>query len=306
MTLVFSHSACIEHEPGPGHPERPARLRAVIDALEVEEFQNLEWQSAPEAAIDTIALAHPKALVEEVLRAVPVAGHVHLDADTAMSPRSGEAARRGVGAAVAAVDAVMDGARNAFCATRPPGHHAESVRPMGFCLFNNIVIAAQHAREKHGLRRIAVMDFDVHHGNGTQHMFEDDRDLLYASTHQMPLYPGTGSRAERGVGNIFNAPLAPYSGSAEFRKAVTEVILPALAAFKPELLLISAGFDAHEDDPLANLRLQESDYAWVTGELMQIATAHSGGRVVSVLEGGYDLKALAASASAHVRTLLSA
>jgi acetoin utilization deacetylase AcuC-like enzyme len=306
MTLVFSHSACIEHEPGPGHPERPARLKAVIDALEVEEFQNLEWQSAPEATVDTIALAHPKALVEEVLRAVPVAGHVHLDADTAMSPRSGEAARRGVGAAVAAVDAVMDGARNAFCATRPPGHHAESVRPMGFCLFNNVVVAARHAREKHGLQRIAVVDFDVHHGNGTQHMFEDDRDLLYASTHQMPLYPGTGSRGERGVGNIFNAPLAPYSGSAEFRKAVTEVILPALAAFKPDLLLISAGFDAHEDDPLANLRLHESDYAWITAELMQVAKAHSEGRVVSVLEGGYDLKALAASAAAHVRTLLSA
>jgi acetoin utilization deacetylase AcuC-like enzyme len=306
MTLVYSHSACIEHEPGPGHPERPARLQAVLDALEAEEFQHVEWQSAPEAEVDTIALAHPKDFVEEVLRAVPSTGHVHLDADTAISPRSGEAARRGAGAACAAVDAVMNGARNAFCATRPPGHHAEAVRPMGFCLFNNIVIAAQHARDRHGVRRVAVVDFDVHHGNGTQHMFEDDRDLLYASTHQMPLYPGTGARRETGVGNIFNCPMPPHAGSTEFRRSVSDVILPALNAFKPELLLVSAGFDAHEADPLANLRLQTSDFAWITAELMGIARAHAGGRLVSVLEGGYDLKALAASAAAHVRTLLTA
>jgi acetoin utilization deacetylase AcuC-like enzyme len=223
-----------------------------------------------------------------------------------MSPRSGEAALRCAGAVCAAVDAVMDGGRNAFCATRPPGHHAEAVRPMGFCLFNNVVVAARHARDRHGLSRIAVVDFDVHHGNGTQHMFEDDRDLFYASTHQMPLYPGTGARHERGVGNIFNAPLPPHAGSAEFRKAVSDIILPALAAFRPELVLVSAGFDAHEADPLANLRLQTEDFAWITAELMQVARDHCGDRVVSVLEGGYDLKALAASAAAHVSTLMTA
>ncbi len=306
MTLLYSHVACLEHDTGAGHPERPERLQAIIDALEAEEFQHLERQAAPEAPVDQIALAHPKDHVEAVLRAAPAAGHVHLDADTAMSPRSGEAARRSAGAVCAAVDAVMAGAANAFCAVRPPGHHAEARRPMGFCLFNNVAIAARHARERHGLKRIAVVDFDVHHGNGTQHMFEADPDLLYASTHQMPLYPGTGRREERGVGNIFNAPLAPGAGSAAFRQAMSGIVLPALEAFRPDLVLVSAGFDAHAADPLAQLRLHESDFAWITAELMEVARRHCSGRLVSALEGGYDLKALAASAAAHVRTLLTA
>ncbi|MBX6323064.1 MAG: histone deacetylase family protein, partial [Rhodospirillaceae bacterium] len=211
-----------------------------------------------------------------------------------------------VGAVCAAVDAVMAGAPNAFCAVRPPGHHAEARRPMGFCLFNNVVVAARHARERHGLRRIAVVDFDVHHGNGTQHMFEDDPELLYASTHQMPLYPGTGRPDERGVGNIFNVPLAPGSGSTEFRQGVSQTILPALDAFRPELIIVSAGFDAHAADPLAQLRLGEADYAWVTAELMEVARRHCAGRMVCALEGGYDLRALAASVAAHLRTLMTA
>jgi acetoin utilization deacetylase AcuC-like enzyme len=230
-----------------------------------------------------------------------------LDADTVVSPKSGEAALRAVGAILAAVDDVFEGrARNGFCATRPPGHHAEAAQSMGFCLFNNVVIAAHHARRKHGIRRIAVMDFDVHHGNGTQHLFQSDRDLFYGSTHQMPLYPGTGAVSERGVGNIVNAPLRPGAGSDEFRSAMTEIILPAITTFDPELLLISAGFDAHRDDPLGGLGLVEEDYAWATAELCRVADECCDGRVVSTLEGGYDLEALRDSAAAHVAALMAA
>jgi acetoin utilization deacetylase AcuC-like enzyme len=230
---------------------------------------------------------------------------VALDADTIMSTGSREAALRAAGGAVMAVDAVMEGwAKQVFVAARPPGHHAERDRPMGFCLFANAAIAARHAQARWGLSRVAVVDFDVHHGNGTQDIFQADPTLFYASSHQYPCYPGTGSAEERGVGNIVNAPLPPGSGSAAFREAWEVLILPALEAFQPELLVISAGFDAHKADPLAQLRLEASDFAWLTGELMRLARAQCQGRVVSLLEGGYDLDALAESAAAHVRALM--
>src|SRR5882672_2655877 len=305
-TFLYTHPACLEHDPGRHHPESPARLRAVLAALDDPEFARLERREAPEAALDDLLRVHPRRHVERILGAVPRSGHVGIDADTILSPASGEAALRAAGAVVAAVDAVVSGAAdNAFCAVRPPGHHAEPRRPMGFCLFNNVAIGALRAREVHGLARVAVVDFDVHHGNGTQARFYDDPTLFYASTHQSPLYPGTGSAGEIGVGNIVNVPLQPMSGSAEFRLGFTRTILPALDAFRPEFVLISAGFDAHKSDPLAQLMLEEADYTWVTERLLAVARQHASGRVVSTLEGGYDLRALGASAAAHVRVLMS-
>ncbi|MGF1608656.1 MAG: histone deacetylase family protein [Kiloniellales bacterium] len=307
-TLLYSHSACREHDTGAMHPERPARLDAVLETLAGDEFAGLERREAPRATVEQIARVHPKAFVEAVLEAIPDSGHVGLDADTIVSPGSGEAALRAAGALCAAVDAVIAGeADNAFCAVRPPGHHAEPRRAMGFCLFNNVAIGAEQARKVHGLTRVAVMDFDVHHGNGTQAMFWDDPDLFYASTHQSPLYPGTGAASERGAaGNIVNAPLPPMAGTREFRQAMEGIVLPALAGFAPELVIVSAGFDAHANDPLANLQFQDEDYAWATRELLKIAREHSQGRLVSALEGGYDLKALASSSAAHVRALMTA
>ena len=306
-TLLFSHPACIEHDPGDFHPESPARLRAVLAALEAEEFALLERRPAPRAEIEDVARVHPRDFVEALLAAVPATGHVGVDPDTILSPASGEAALRAAGAVVAAVDAVVRReAENAFCAVRPPGHHAEPERAMGFCLFNSIAVGAARAREVHGLERVAVVDFDVHHGNGTQAMFERDPTLLYASTHQYPLYPGTGAVGERGVGNIVNVPLRPGSGSAEFRRAFETTILPALDEFRPALVMISAGFDAHRRDPLAQLMLVEDDYRWATEQLLACAGRHAEGRLVSALEGGYDLSALAASAAAHVRALMEA
>lgn len=304
-TLLYSHPACFDHEMGRHHPERPARLKAILDALEDDEFAGLERREAPRATRDQLARVHPRGYIDRVLASVPAQGLVQLDADTALSPGSGEAALRAAGAVCAAVDAVAAGeASNAFCAVRPPGHHAEPGHAMGFCLFNNVAVAAEQARAVHGLKRVAVVDFDVHHGNGTQAMFEADADLFYASTHQSPLYPGTGYENERGVGNIVNAPLPPMAGSAEFRAAMTETVLPALEQFAPDLVIISAGFDAHRDDPLASLRLVEEDYHWATAELMRVAEHCCGGRIVSALEGGYDLHALAASAAAHVKALM--
>jgi len=307
-TILYSHPACIDHDPGPHHPERPDRLRAILDALDGEAFAALNRREAPRADAAQLALVHHVSHVDRILGAVPVAGLAHIDPDTAMSPGSGEAALRATGAVSAAVDAVLAGeAANAFCAVRPPGHHAEPGRAMGFCLFNSVAIGAEHARRAHGLGRVAVVDFDVHHGNGTQAFFADDRDLLYASTHQFPLYPGTGAREETGVGgNLVNAPLPPGAGSDAFRVAMEERILPALDTFAPELILISAGFDAHADDPLAGLDLATADYAWVTERLLEAAARLCGGRLVSSLEGGYDLDALAASATAHVRALMAA
>ena len=305
-TLIFTHPACVEHDPGAFHPECPARLKAVLDALKTEEFKDLQWRDAPRAETDQLTRVHPRDHVDRVLSLVPKEGHYSLDPDTVLSPSSGEAALRAAGALCAAVDAVVAGeGQNAFCAVRPPGHHAEAARAMGFCLFNNVAVGALHAREQHGLARAAVIDFDVHHGNGTQAIFAHDAELFYASTHQFPHYPGTGSADEQGVGNVVNAPLAPNTGSVEFRQAMNDRILPALRDFAPDFTFISAGFDAHAADPLAQLNLVEEDFAWATREIMDIAEASSKGRVVSTLEGGYDLGALGSSAAAHVRVLMS-
>lgn len=306
-TLLITHPACIDHDPGTYHPESPARLKAILAALDGPAFQALERVVAPRAEDRHLMLAHPAWFVNRILGAIPPQGRDYLDGDTVVSPGSGEAALRAAGAVVAAVDAVVAGkAQTAFCAVRPPGHHAEPDRAMGFCLFNNIAIGAFHARAEHGLGRVAVMDFDVHHGNGTQAMFERDPDLFYASTHQYPLYPGTGARNERGCGNILNVPLHNHCSGRDFRAAVSAEILPALDAFKPDLVMISAGFDAHKNDPLASLQLTEDDFAWVTAELVGVAERHAKGRIVSTLEGGYDLAALASSVAAHVQVLIEA
>jgi acetoin utilization deacetylase AcuC-like enzyme len=303
---LFSHPACLEHDTGSFHPECADRLRVVLRALEQPEFAELLREPAPLATRQQLLRVHPPAYVDGVMSIKPAPGEtVSLDADTVMSAGSLEAALRAAGGAVAAVDAVVEGwARAAFVATRPPGHHAEPHRAMGFCLFSNAAVAAQHARTL-GLRRIAVVDFDVHHGNGTQAAFAEDPDLFYGSSHQWPCYPGTGAAEERGVaGNILNVPLPPGSGSAEIRAAWERMLLPALDEFTPELLIISAGFDAHKADPLAELRAETRDFTWLTERLMEVAERHCRGRVVSLLEGGYDLSALAASAAAHVAALM--
>lgn len=304
-TALVTHKACLEHDTGRGHPERIDRLRAVLQALQAPKFADLIRIEAPAAERAAIERIHDADYVESVFAAIPAEGHAMLDGDTIVSPGSGEAALRAAGAVIAAVDRLAAGEiDNAFCAVRPPGHHAEADRAMGFCLFNNVAIGAAHARAVHGWQRVAVMDFDVHHGNGTQHSFAADSDFFYASTHQMPLYPGTGARSERGVGNIVNSPLPPGAGSSAFRHAMTGQVLPAIEAFKPDLIMISAGFDAHEGDPLASLELETEDFAWATTELLASAKRLCRGRLVSALEGGYDLQALADSAAAHVTALM--
>jgi acetoin utilization deacetylase AcuC-like enzyme len=305
-TLLITHPACLQHLTPLGHPERPDRLRAVEQALEAERFQSLARVEAPTAPFEVIALCHPMDYITQIRDAAPSAGMVRLDADTSMSPGSFEAALRAVGGAVHAVDEVLTKkAANAFVATRPPGHHAETARPMGFCLFDNAAIAARYAQDHHGIARAAIVDFDVHHGNGSQDIFWDDKTVMYCSTHQMPLFPGTGAVGESGEHDtIVNAPLRPGDGSEAFRAAFEERILPRLKDFRPELVIISAGFDAHMRDPLANLNLDEGDFAWATRKIMEVADGCAEGRVVSVLEGGYDLEALANSAAAHVTALM--
>src|SRR5258705_3385772 len=305
-TLLITHPACLDHLTPPGHPERPDRLRASERTLESERFQMLVRVEAPAADLETIALCHPMNYVTAVRDATPKEGMVRLDADTSMSPGSCEAALRAAGGVVHAVDEVMEGrAKNAFVSTRPPGHHTETARPMGFCLFNNAAIAARHAQKRHGAERAAVVDFDVHHGNGSQDIFWSDRSVMYCSTHQMPLFPGTGARGERGEHDtIVNAPLAAEDGSAKFRAAFENVILPQLQKFSPELIIVSAGFDAHYRDPLASLNLRSEDFGWVTRKLMDVADTSAGGRIVSVLEGGYDLQGLKEQGPAHLTALM--
>lgn len=306
VTALYSHSACFNHDTGEGHPECAERLSVILARLETEEFSWLDRREAPLATLEQIALVHPGDFAQKLLSSVPERGYALVDGDTILSPGSGQAALRAAGSVCAAIDAVMEGAvRNAFCAVRPPGHHAEPDQAMGFCLFNNVAIGALHARARWGIRRVAVIDFDVHHGNGTQSAFETDPDLFYASTHQWPLYPGTGRPSERGcANNILNLPLRPYSGSQEFRAAANESLLPMLRAFRPELVMISAGFDAHARDPLAQLNLQDADYAWITEQLLAVAHETANDHLVSTLEGGYDLGALASAAAAHVRALM--
>jgi acetoin utilization deacetylase AcuC-like enzyme len=304
-TWLITHPACLEHDTGPGHPENVERLRTVLAALEAPAFQFLQRQEAPRATIDQIARVHGRAYVERILADIPSDGYRALDSDTVVCPRSGEAALRAVGALCMAVDAVVAGdAKRVFCAVRPPGHHAEPEQAMGFCLFNNVAIGAAHAREAHKLKRVAVVDFDVHHGNGTASMFAGRKGYLYLSSHQSPLYPGTGAVSENRAGNIVNLTLPPYTNGMDFRPMFQDELLHQLDAFAPELVFISAGFDGHLDDPLANLRLNERDFGWATDEIVRIARKHCDGRVISTLEGGYNLPALAHSVTAHVAALL--
>ena len=312
-TLLLTHPSFIAHDTGAGHPERPDRMRAIDRVLSHESFSSLVRAEAPiRPDVETAILcAHPPELIAHLkaLRAETAHAPVYVDGDTVMSAGSWEAAVRAIGAGLDAVDAVMtpaSGIKNAFCQVRPPGHHAEAERAMGFCFFNSVAIAAHYARKKYGAERVAVVDFDVHHGNGTQDIFWSDKNLLYASTHQMPLFPGSGALNETGVGNIWNAPLRAGDNGSVFADAFRSRILPALNNFAPDLLLISAGFDAHMNDPLANLRLIESDFLWVTSELIKVADRHSKGRIVSMLEGGYDLTALARSVAVHVKALMEA
>jgi acetoin utilization deacetylase AcuC-like enzyme len=303
---LLTHTDCLGHDPGLGHPECPDRLRVILQALEHPDFVPLLREQAPEATRDQLLLAHSEAHIDTMLSLSDAVEPLSLDPDTHVGPGSVAAARRAAGGAIAAVDAIMEGwADTAFAAVRPPGHHAESTHAMGFCLFNSVVVAARHAQERWGLKRVAVIDFDVHHGNGTQHSFAAHPDLFYVSSHQMPCYPGTGAPTETGVrDNIVNLPLAPGDGSRAFRDAWSFRGFPALEAFAPELLILSAGFDAHRADPLAQLRVDTEDFGWITDRLLAVAAGSAGGRLVSALEGGYDLPALAASAALHVRRLM--
>ncbi len=300
--IIFTHPACLAHDTGPEHPERPARLEVVLEALRAE-HGDLDWREAPRAKRGDLSKVHDERLLREVLES-KFEGYRMLDPDTVMCPASREAVLRSTGAAVAAVDAVMRGdSETAFCAVRPPGHHATGDTAMGFCLFNGVAVAAAHALEKHGLERVAIVDFDVHHGNGTQAIFFAEPRVAYFSTHESGLYPNSGTPQDRGVGNLFNVLLPPGTGGFRFRNVWADELLPALDRFRPQLLMISAGFDAHMRDPLGDLMLETEDFGWLTTELRKVADRHAAGRVVSVLEGGYDLQALRECSAAHVAAL---
>ena len=304
-TLLVTHDDCLNHVTPPGHPERVARLEALLPALEDKPLLRVE---APEASEDDICLAHPKAHYDRIRMDTPEQGLVQIDGDTCLSPGSFRAACRAAGGAIRAVDMIMAGeASNGMVAARPPGHHAEATTPMGFCLFGTIAVAAKHALERHGLSRVAVVDFDVHHGNGTQDLLWDEARALFISSHQMPLWPGSGGREETGAhNNVINVPLDPGCGSVDLRKTYERDVFPALKKFDPEFMFISAGFDAHKADPLANLMFEDDDFGWLTDKLCAIAADHCDGRVLSNLEGGYDLNALVSSGTAHVDALIRA
>jgi acetoin utilization deacetylase AcuC-like enzyme len=306
MTLFITHSACLEHVTPADHPERPDRLRAIDRVIEHEKFMFLLREQCPKAELEIIALCHPREYIERIRRAVPQTGLVQLDDDTVLSPRSFEASLRAAGGSILAVDEVMTGkVKNAFVAIRPAGHHAEATTAMGFCLFNNAAIAVRHAQQRYGAERAAIVDFDAHHGNGSQQIFWSDRTVMYCSTHEMPLFPGTGSLSERGeYDNVVNAPLRAGDGGERFREAFEVAILPKLREFEPDLIVISAGFDAHRLDPLANLNLSEVDFGWATLRIMETAELTSAGKVISVLEGGYALESLARSVAAHITALM--
>jgi acetoin utilization deacetylase AcuC-like enzyme len=308
-TVLITHPSFVNHDTGSLHPERPDRMRAIDKVLEHEVYKDLIRHEAPLRDDDAeyIVMAHTPAHLDEMRKVASTvtSGIRRIDGDTVASPGTWEAARRAVGAGLAAVDLVMTkDAANVFCQVRPPGHHAESQTAMGFCLFNNIAIAAHYARAKHGAERVAVVDFDVHHGNGTQEIFWSDKNLFYGSTHQMPLFPGTGAVNETGVGNIFNAPLREGDARETFEQAFRQRILEPLHNFAPDIILISAGFDAHHSDPLGGLQLVEADFMWATEQLAASARRHANGRIVSMLEGGYNLTGLARSVAVHVKTLM--
>ena len=307
-TRLYEHPIFLEHITPSGHPERPDRLRSLNIALEHPNFERLERKEAPQANEDAVLLAHPEEHLLAIMRQIPEEdGEINrVEADTYVSQKSLQAALTGIGAAMAAVDDVFTGAAdNVFVAARPPGHHAETAKAMGFCLFNNVAIAARHAQNAHGAERVAVIDWDVHHGNGTQDIFWNDTSVLFCSTHQMPLYPWSGDKNETGVkNNIVNAPLSPNTGSEYFREAFKSRVLPAIADFSPDLILISAGFDAHHRDPLAQINLVGEDFDWATGRLLEMADKYTSNRVVSLLEGGYDLEGLAESAAMHILRMM--
>jgi acetoin utilization deacetylase AcuC-like enzyme len=306
MMRLYTHADCLRHAGGPDHAERPARLRAVLQALDHDRFAALDRIEAPRASLEQLLRVHSAAHVDRILAHAGDSELQALDEDTWAGPGSVEAALRAAGAVAAAVDAVIGGhSEAAFCAVRPPGHHATADEAMGFCLFNNVAVGAAQALAVHGLKRVAIADFDVHHGNGTQAIFQREPHLLFLSSHQSPLYPSSGGDDECGVGNIVNGTLSPGAGSLEFRELWTHRLLPRLHAFKPQLVLVSAGFDAHRNDPLADLRLGQEDYAWITDQLLSLARRHARGRLVSTLEGGYNLAALAASVTAHVGSLMA-